>query len=229
MSSLIADDTFTNTLLDNMDSSLTGSKWKQEESESSSCRAIEATPVLLKDTKGRAWCCTPLIPACGRRRQADFWVQGQPGLQSEFQDSQGYTEKPCLETHAPQKKRERKLNFIAFQGEALFGFQCWPRLGAAGSRCLGSVHSLSHHCISTSNAKNKGVSGVPSRVELVLSCLLSSVLVNSRDNWAQVKWKNNQGNGCIYCLSWSQLPGWGCSVQLDSPSLLFYRHWACAS
>jgi hypothetical protein len=29
--------------------------------------------------------------------QADFWVQGQHGLQSEFQDSQGYTEKPCLE------------------------------------------------------------------------------------------------------------------------------------
>jgi hypothetical protein len=29
-------------------------------------------------------------------RQADFWVQGQPILQSEFQDSQGYTEKPCL-------------------------------------------------------------------------------------------------------------------------------------
>jgi hypothetical protein len=27
----------------------------------------------------------------------DFWVWGQPGLQSEFQDSQGYTEKPCLE------------------------------------------------------------------------------------------------------------------------------------
>jgi hypothetical protein len=41
----------------------------------------------------------PLIPALGRQRQADLWVQGQPGLQSEFQDSQaqGYTEKPCLE------------------------------------------------------------------------------------------------------------------------------------
>jgi hypothetical protein len=26
------------------------------------------------------------------QRQADFWVQGQPGLQNEFQDSQGYTE-----------------------------------------------------------------------------------------------------------------------------------------
>jgi hypothetical protein len=32
----------------------------------------------------------------GRQRQADIWVRGQPGLQSEFQDSQGYTEKPCL-------------------------------------------------------------------------------------------------------------------------------------
>jgi hypothetical protein len=26
-----------------------------------------------------------------------LWVRGQPGLQSEFQDSQGYTEKHCLE------------------------------------------------------------------------------------------------------------------------------------
>ena len=25
-----------------------------------------------------------------------LWVGGQRGLQSEFQDSQGYTEKPCL-------------------------------------------------------------------------------------------------------------------------------------
>jgi hypothetical protein len=39
----------------------------------------------------------PLIPVLGRQRQVDFWVQGQPGLQSEFQDSQSYTEKPCLE------------------------------------------------------------------------------------------------------------------------------------
>ena len=44
----------------------------------------------------------PLIPALGRQRQADFLVQGQPGLQSEFQDRQGYTEKPCL-----KKKKER--------------------------------------------------------------------------------------------------------------------------
>jgi hypothetical protein len=44
----------------------------------------------------QAWWCMPLILALGRQKQADFWVRGQPGLQSEFQDRQGYTEKPCL-------------------------------------------------------------------------------------------------------------------------------------
>ena len=42
------------------------------------------------------WWLKPLIPALGRQGWEDFWVCGQPGLQSEFQDSQGYTEKPCL-------------------------------------------------------------------------------------------------------------------------------------
>jgi hypothetical protein len=51
-----------------------------------------------------AWWHTPLIPALGRQRQVDFWVQGQPGLQSEFQDSQDYTEKPWL---ANQKKKKK--------------------------------------------------------------------------------------------------------------------------
>jgi hypothetical protein len=37
----------------------------------------------------------PLIPALGRQRQVDFWVPGQPGLQSKFEDSQSYTKKPC--------------------------------------------------------------------------------------------------------------------------------------
>jgi len=27
---------------------------------------------------------------------ASMWVQGQPGLQTEFRDSQGYIEKPCF-------------------------------------------------------------------------------------------------------------------------------------
>jgi hypothetical protein len=30
--------------------------------------------------------------------------RGQPGLQNEFQDSQGYTEKPCLKNQRGEKK-----------------------------------------------------------------------------------------------------------------------------
>jgi hypothetical protein len=50
------------------------------------------------------WWRTPVIPALRRQRQADFLVWGQPGLQCEFQDSQGYTEKPCLEKQNKKKK-----------------------------------------------------------------------------------------------------------------------------
>jgi hypothetical protein len=58
-------------------------------------------------TAGQRWC-TPLIPALGRQRQVGVRIRGQPGLQSEFQDSQGYTEKPCL-----KKKRERYEEWVA--------------------------------------------------------------------------------------------------------------------
>ena len=52
---------------------------------------------MLRFASGsQAWWWMPLIPALGRQRQVNFWVQGQPGLQSEFQDSQDYTEKTCL-------------------------------------------------------------------------------------------------------------------------------------
>jgi hypothetical protein len=37
----------------------------------------------------RQWWHMPLIPPFGSQRQGDIWVRGQPGLQSEFQDSQG--------------------------------------------------------------------------------------------------------------------------------------------
>jgi hypothetical protein len=48
-----------------------------------------------------AWWRTSLIPALGRQRQ--------PGLQSEFQDSQDYTEKPCLEKPKKKKKKKKKI------------------------------------------------------------------------------------------------------------------------
>jgi len=55
------------------------------------------------------WWPTPLIPALWRQRQADFWVQGQPGLQRD--DSQGYREKPCLEKPKKKKKKKKKSYF----------------------------------------------------------------------------------------------------------------------
>jgi hypothetical protein len=41
----------------------------------------------------------------------DFWVRGQPGLQSECQDSQGYTEKPCLENKNKNKQTNNQGHF----------------------------------------------------------------------------------------------------------------------
>jgi len=43
----------------------------------------------------RQWWGTPLIPAL-EERQTDVLDWSQPDLQGEFQNSQGYTEKPCL-------------------------------------------------------------------------------------------------------------------------------------
>jgi hypothetical protein len=64
----------------------------------------------IGSNEARQWWCTPLIPAFGRQRQADFWVRDQPGLQSEFQDSQGYTEKPCLKKKKQKNKNKNKKN-----------------------------------------------------------------------------------------------------------------------
>ena len=50
----------------------------------------------------------PLIPALERKKQADFWVPGQPGLSSEFQDSQGYTKKPYLKTKNKQQQQQKQ-------------------------------------------------------------------------------------------------------------------------
>ena len=58
------------------------------------------------------WWHTPLIPALGSQRQVDFCIRGQPGLQSEFQDSQGYIEKPRL---GKQKtKNKNKISTFTF-------------------------------------------------------------------------------------------------------------------
>ena len=45
-----------------------------------------------------------------------LWDQGQPGLQSEFQDSQGYTEKLCLR----KKKKQTEGTFQWLRAFAVF-------------------------------------------------------------------------------------------------------------
>jgi hypothetical protein len=52
----------------------------------------------------------PSIPALGRQRQADLGVRGQPGLHSEFQNSQGSTEKPCLKKQTTTTKTNKQTN-----------------------------------------------------------------------------------------------------------------------
>jgi hypothetical protein len=87
----------------------------------------------------------PLIPALGRQRQADFWVRG---LQSEFQDSQGYTEKPCLggnkqktkiiQLNASQKQpqtiplkvlKEKEMSISTLEERMEGVVLCWLALG----------------------------------------------------------------------------------------------------
>ena len=83
---------------------------------------------------GQCWP-TPLIPAFGRQRQADFWVRGQPSLQSEFQGSQGYTEKPCLEKTKNKQQQQQRMDLWEVRhslkkGNVSFSFaviawNCW--------------------------------------------------------------------------------------------------------
>ena len=47
-------------------------------------------------------------PSTQEAEAVDFCVRGQPGLQSEFQDSQGYTEKPCLEKPKTKKQTNKQ-------------------------------------------------------------------------------------------------------------------------
>jgi hypothetical protein len=64
------------------------------------------------------WWLIPLIPALGRQSQADFWIQSQPGPQSESQDSPDYREKPCFEKTKRKQinnKSHSKINFRPFE------------------------------------------------------------------------------------------------------------------
>jgi hypothetical protein len=63
----------------------------------------------MKMHQARQWWLTPLISALRRQRQS--------GLQSEFQDSQGYTEKPCLEKPKQQQQQQQQKPFTEYLNE----------------------------------------------------------------------------------------------------------------
>jgi hypothetical protein len=86
----------------------------------SSCTKLKSKWIkdlhIKQDKLSWAWWNTPLIPALVRQRQADFSVPGHPGLQSEFQDSQGNTEKTCLKK---QKNKQTNKQTKKKSGESL--------------------------------------------------------------------------------------------------------------
>lgn len=55
----------------------------------------------------QVWWCISLIPALETEERRSLWVQGQPGLQRKFKDSQGYMEK-CLLDISKEKRKEGK-------------------------------------------------------------------------------------------------------------------------
>jgi hypothetical protein len=60
---------------------------------------IQHIHIPLKYRCARRWWLMPLIPALRKQKQVALWVQGQPGLQNEFQVSQGYIEKNLSQTN----------------------------------------------------------------------------------------------------------------------------------
>jgi hypothetical protein len=54
------------------------------------------------------WWLTPLIPALGRQRQADFVVRGQPGLQSYFQETLSQKNKKKKEEEEEGERRGKR-------------------------------------------------------------------------------------------------------------------------
>jgi hypothetical protein len=52
-------------------------------------------------------------PSTWEAEAGRFPVRGQPGLQREYQDSQGYREKPCLERKQNKTKQKPRILLVS--------------------------------------------------------------------------------------------------------------------
>jgi hypothetical protein len=74
-------------------------------------------PSFLKiDAVSRAVVAHAFNPSTWEAEAGRFLSSSQPGLQSEFQDSQGYTEKPCLE----KTKNKKSMLLRMYNGTFVF-------------------------------------------------------------------------------------------------------------
>jgi hypothetical protein len=68
-------------------------------------------------------------PSTWEAGAGEFLSLRQPGLQSEFQDSQGYTEKPCLEKPKKKKKKKRKTVVLQYNSHIIQFIQLKHSMG----------------------------------------------------------------------------------------------------
>jgi hypothetical protein len=133
-------------------------------------------------------------PALRKLGQGDLGVWGQPGLQSEFQNSQGYTENPCLKTNKQNKKQRQKkekafismleINHISMQ----WGFaQTGKPFASKTNPCFSPKHkqSLFHeHSLACASADSVSteVTTLPSQIPPWLLTNYVLVWINGGEN-----------------------------------------------
>jgi hypothetical protein len=188
----------------------------------------------------RAWWLTPLIPALGRQRQADFWVQGQPGLQSEFQDSQDTQRNPVSIKQNKTKHNVCLSLHPLFSSLSLFKkYWCVEKLQYLQARVWWFEWEWPHGfkylntCFPVGGSIREGLRGVlvaggmslevskDTILRLCLSvCLSVSVSLSCRSRQHTLIWLNTMP-GCLlpYSVSWQS---WAVTFLEHEPQLTIF-------
>jgi hypothetical protein len=143
--------------------------------------------------------------ALGRQRQADFWVRGRPGLQSEFQDSQSYTEKPCL------KKNPKPTNQTKKDGEwwrKNISLQSLTSTCACMGKWTGPCVCIQTHTYSYTQSHTHIHTREHTRTHMELSCTWSHERYRNREMETEAKNLSSQ-TGKFYSMNVSTVYVWG--------------------